>query len=247
MSQAPVSPTFGDKIFGAINANPLGFGASVLGAGFDIFNKISARDSARAFQNKQIQHSNRAAMQAWNDQEAARKQRIAFGRATRAKQLQIAHQYLLPQINRSANLAYESAHYANAQADTRDAFVRQNIMRQMLQNTGSMGSAGEGRARGFMRDINVGGGIQLGQMAEGRISRGYGLQSRLANVENQANQAITRVMAPLQMPLYEPKAASKPIMMSKMRKPANENLMIGIGSGLGMLGGFFGSNPYKSA
>ena len=54
-------------------------------------------------------------------------------------------------------------------------------------------------------------------------------------------------MAPLQMPLYEPKAASKPIMMSKMRKPANENLMIGIGSGLGMLGGFFGSNPYKSA
>ena len=31
-----------------------------------------------------------------------------------------------------------------------------------------------------------------------------------------------------------------------MRKPANENLMIGLGSGLGMLGGFFGSNPVVS-
>ena len=243
----PQDMTFGQKVFGAINANPLGFGASVLGAGFDIFNQIGARDSARSYQNKQIELSNQAAMSRYNDMEAARKQRIAFGRATRAKQLQIANQFLLPQINRSANLAYESALYADTQADMRDAFVRQNIQRQMMQNAGSMGAAGIGIARGFNRDINVGGGIQLGQMAESKIGRNFALQGRLANVENQANQAITRVMAPLQMPLYEPGPTSKPIMMKKMRKPANENLMIGLGSGLGMLGGFFGSNPVQTA
>ena len=54
--------TFGQKLFGAIDANPLGFGMNMLGAGFDAFNKIGAMD-------RQIRQTNRG-IDLWGDEVA---------------------------------------------------------------------------------------------------------------------------------------------------------------------------------
>ena len=44
------------------------------------------------------------------------------------------------------------------------------------------------------------------------------------------------------MPIYEEVAMSPPIMQKKIKAPSNSALMIGAGSLLGGLGGFFSTN-----
>ena len=103
----PTQLTFGQKIFGAIDANPIGFGLSMAGGAFDAFNKIGAMDRQIRQANQGIALRNQQAMQAYQDSEAARKMRNAFRVEERQARTNIANQYLLPGIQRNANLAFQ--------------------------------------------------------------------------------------------------------------------------------------------
>ena len=236
--------TFGQKLFGAIDANPLGFGMNMLGAGFDAFNKIGAMDRQIRQTNRGIDLRNRASMQAYRDAENARKMRNAFRNQQRQVQTNIANQYLLPGIQRNAQLAFQSQLQQNVEQDRQMAFQRQGILRQILAQRGSVGSASEGnRARGFERAVQMAAipaGIQMGQLDENRIGADNRTRLSMARTQQQAYDAAVNVLAPLQMPVYQEAATSAPMMQPRVSKPANSNLMIAAGSMLGGLGGFFG-------
>lgn len=240
----PTQLTFGQKLFGAVDANPIGFGLSMAGGAFDAFNKIGAMDRQIRQTNQGIALRNKQAMQAYQDSEAARNMRNAFRVEERQARTNIANQYLLPGIQRNANLAFQSALQQNVEQDRQMAFQRQNILRQVLQQRGSIGSAGEGnRARGFERAMMVAaapGGRQIGQLDENRIGADRRTQLSMARTQQQAYDAAVNVVAPLHMPLYQERATRAPIMQERVSKPANSNLMIAAGSMLGGLGGFFG-------
>ena len=233
-------PGFFGSLGNAISSNPVGFGLQIGKSAFDAFSTIRNRDLQRSQMNDSIDLNNLNQQIQYDNIEAGRNARNTFRAQGRMMQRRIADQYLLPGIKRNANLAYESALYADSQADMRDAFVRQNIMTRMMVNDGSTGSAGVGRSRNFNRGVNIQGGVQLGQLAETRTARKYGLQSNLQRIKQQADQAIVNVEAPLRMPLYHERGTARPALQQRLKKPANENLMIAGGALLGGLGNFFG-------
>lgn len=245
MTQTPSNPTFGDKIFGAISGNPLGFGMSLLNAGLSAFGGISKQDSQIRQANQNIDFQNRSRLQSWRDSENARKLRNQFRFDTRNKQIEIANNYLLPGITRNANLAFDSQQASNNEIDRQLMFQRQNILRQMMSQQGSIGSAGEGRGRSFRRAVmmaSAAGGRQLGQLEEMRIGADFRTKGQMAKTQSDMEMARMNVIAPLMMPIYQEAGTSAPLMQSRISAPRNSGLMIGAGSLLGNLGGFFNSN-----
>ena len=153
-------------------------------------------------------------------------------------------QYLLPGIQRNAQLAFQSQLTQNVEQDRQMAFQRQNILRQVLAQRGSIGSGGEGsRSRGYERAMMMAaapGGRQLAQLDEMRIGADNRTKLSMARTQQDAYNAAVNVVAPLHMPIYQEAATRQPLMQQRVSKPANSNLMIAAGSMLGGLGGFFG-------
>ena len=236
---------FFSHLGGAINANPLGFGMSLANAGFQAFSGISNQNRQVAQANKNIDFQNASRMQAFQDADNARKMRNQFRNETRQAQIGIAQNYLLPGIERNANLAFESQLFQNVELDRQMAFQRQNIMRAVMEQRGSIGASGEGRGRSFERAAQLAAapaGRQLGQLDENRV--GADARTRLANkkTSQDAYNAAVNIMAPFQLPVYQESAMSPPLQQQRISAPANSGLMIAGGALMGSLGGFFGSN-----
>ena len=235
--------SFSDHLLKPIQDNPLGFGMSLFNAGLGAFTGISEQQRQLDHANDNINLRNRQAMQGYQDAETARKLRNAFRFEQRQAQINIANQYLLPGIQRNAQLAFQSQLQQNVEQDRQMAFQRQGMLRQILAQRGSVGSAGEGnRARGFDRAVQMAAipaGIQMGQLDENRIGADNRTRLSMARTQQQAYDAAVNVLAPLQMPVYQEAATSAPMMQPRVSKPANSNLMIAAGSMLGGLVGFF--------
>ena len=234
--------SFFDYLGGAIEGNPLGFGMSLLNAGLGAYTGIANQQRQVRQANKNIDFQNASRMQAFRDADNARRMRNQFRNETRQAQIGIAQNYLLPGIERNANLAFESQLFQNVELDRQMAFQRQNIMRAVMEQRGSIGASGEGRGRSFKRAAQVAAapaGRQLGQLDENRI--GADARTRLANkkTSQDAYNAAVNIMAPFQLPVYQESAMSPPLQQQRISAPANSGLMIGAGSFLGQLGGFF--------
>ena len=234
--------SFFDYLGGAIEGNPLGFGMSLLNAGLGAYTGIANQQRQVRQANQNIDFQNASRMQAFRDADNARRMRNQFRNETRQAQIGIAQNYLLPGIERNANLAFESQLFQNVELDRQMAFQRQNIMRAVMEQRGSIGASGEGRGRSFKRAAQVAAapaGRQLGQLDENRI--GADARTRLANkkTSQDAYNAAVNIMAPFQLPVYQESAMSPPLQQQRISAPANSGLMIGAGSFLGQLGGFF--------
>ena len=234
--------SFFDYLGGAIEGNPLGFGMSLLNAGLGAYTGIANQQRQVRQANKNIDFQNASRMQAFRDADNARRMRNQFRNETRQAQIGIAQNYLLPGIERNANLAFESQLFQNVELDRQMAFQRQNIMRAVMEQRGSIGASGEGRGRSFERAAQLAAapaGRQLGQLDENRI--GADARTRLANkkTSQDAYNAAVNIMAPFQLPVYQESAMSPPLQQQRISAPANSGLMIGAGSFLGQLGGFF--------
>lgn len=238
-----------DQIKGAaldpIKQNPLAFGMSLFNAGLGTFTGISDQQRKLDQANDQIDFQNRQRLQAFNDADRARQMRNQFRADTRMKQMEIAQEYLLPGIQRNADLAFESQQAQNNEMDIQMAFQRENILRQITQQRGSLGSSGIGRGRSFERAVQMaaaGGGRQLGQLEENRIGADFRTRAAMRKTQLDAEQARTNVLAPLMMPLYRETAMSQPLMQDKISAPSNSSLMIAGGQFLGNLASFYSKN-----
>ena len=234
--------SFFDYLGGAIEGNPLGFGMSLLNAGLGAYTGIANQQRQVRQANQNIDFQNASRMQAFRDADNARRMRNQFRNETRQAQIGIAQNYLLPGIERNANLAFESQLFQNVELDRQMAFQRQNIMRAVMEQRGSIGATGEGRGRSFERAAKVAAapaGRQMGQLDENRV--GADARTRLANkkTSQDAYNAAVNIMAPFQLPVYQESAMSPPLQQQRISAPANSGLMIGAGSFLGQLGGFF--------
>ena len=225
-----------------INNNPLGFGMSLLNAGLGAYTGIANQQRQVRQANQNIDFQNQQRMQSFRDADSARVMRNQFRNETRQAQIGIAQNFLLPGIERNANLAFESQLFQNVELDRQMAFQRQNIMRAVMEQRGSIGASGEGRGRSFERAAQLAAapaGRQMGQLDENRV--GADARTRLANkkTSQDAYNAAVNIMAPFQLPVYQESAMSQPLMQQRISAPANSGLMIGAGSFLGQLGGFF--------
>lgn len=238
--------SFGEYLLDPIKDNPLGFGMSLFNAGLGTFTGISEEQRQLDHANKNIQLRNRQAIQGWEDAETARKMRNAFRFQERQAQINIANQYLLPGIQRNAQLAFQSQLQQNVEQDRQMAFQRQGILRQILAQRGAVGSAGEGnRARGFDRAFQMAAipaGVQMGQLDENRIGADNRTRLSMARTQQQAYDAAVNVVAPLHMPIYQEVATRRPLLQQKIKGPSNSGLMIGASNLLTNLAGFYGKN-----
>ena len=243
---ATTEPTgFFSHLGGAINANPLGFGMSLLNAGLGAYTGIANQQRQLRQANQNIDFQNQQRMQSFRDADSARVMRNQFRNQTRQAQIGIAQNYLLPGIERNANLAFESQLFQNVELDRQMAFQRQNIMRAVMEQRGSIGASGEGRGRSFERAAQLAAapaGRQMGQLDENRV--GADARTRLANkkTSQDAYNAAVNIMAPFQLPVYQESAMSPPLQQQRISAPANSGLMIAGGALMGSLGGFFSSN-----
>lgn len=238
--------SFTDHLLNPIQENPLGFGMSLFNAGLGAFTGISEQQRQLDHANDNIKLRNRQAIQGWEDAERARKMRNAFRFQERQAQLNIANQYLLPGIQRNAQLAFQSQLTQNVELDRQMAFQRQNILRQILSQRGSIGSGGEGsRSRGYERAMMMAaapGGRQLAQLDENRIGADNRTKLSMARTQQQAYDAAVNVLAPLQMPIYQEVGTRRPLLQNKIKGPSNSGLMIGASNLLTNLAGFYGKN-----
>lgn len=238
--------SFSDHLLKPIQDNPLGFGMSLFNAGLGAFTGISEQQRQLDHANDNINLRNRQAMQGYQDAETARKLRNAFRFEQRQAQINIANQYLLPGIQRNAQLAFQSQLQQNVEQDRQMAFQRQGMLRQILAQRGSVGSAGEGnRARGFDRAVQMAAipaGIQMGQLDENRIGADNRTRLSMARTQQQAYDAAVNVLAPLQMPIYQEAATRAPLLQKRIKGPSNSGLMIGASNLLTNLAGFYGKN-----
>jgi hypothetical protein len=215
---------------------------SLLNAGLGAYTGIANQQRQLRQANQNIDFQNQQRMQSFRDADSARVMRNQFRNQTRQAQIGIAQNYLLPGIERNANLAFESQLFQNVELDRQMAFQRQNIMRAVMEQRGSIGASGEGRGRSFERAAQIAAapaGRQMAQLDENRV--GADARTRLANkkTSQDAYNAAVNIMAPFQLPVYQESAMSAPLMQQQISAPANSGLMIGAGSFLGQLGGFF--------
>jgi hypothetical protein len=169
-------PTTSGGFFGSlgntINNNPLGFGMSLLNAGLGAYTGIANQQRQLRQANQNIDFQNQQRMQSFRDADSARVMRNQFRNQTRQAQIGIAQNYLLPGIERNANLAFESQLFQNVELDRQMAFQRQNIMRAVMEQRGSIGASGEGRGRSFERAAQLAAapaGRQMAQLDENRV------------------------------------------------------------------------------
>ena len=205
-----------------------GIGGLIGGLGSIMSNRLQIQHA-----NRQLDFNYQQALQGWGDRNRELQQLNAFDVDTRNKQIEIANQYLLPQIRQSARQSYYDIALGQYQADQQDAFIRGEMNRQLLEQQGANTAAlGAGNRSGELAAAKMTAGARgrmLAQMSERRLGRAAQGQSQMNNTALQAQQAATNVVAPLQMPLYMRQMTSKPKRGPRMKTNFASDLMIGLG------------------
>ena len=191
-----------------VDFDPVAAGVGVVGAGLDIW----ARDQQQTLAIRQAKETRKVRLQgAWDDWTSMRDmtwQRNNFAVEERMMQRKIANERLLPQISKSVNLAWDSVAAQDFEQDQADSYLRTQIQRRIMEVAGSGGSEAGSRSGNFARARQLEaakGGQQLQQLAQKGRYRDSAKDLRIRKLGQEADMAREKILAPLDMPVYQQK------------------------------------------